>query len=91
MKISGVVESASVLPVQVDGCSQFMQYSYRYDGPVGNTSESSPDRRNRIVSMHDIQELLRQCTDDPELISYSKNHDFYFYGGGWQSWGFGGE
>ena len=91
MKVSGVVESASVLPVQVEGCSQFMQYSCRYDGPVGNTSESSPDRRNRIVSLHSIIELLSQCTDDPDFISYCKANDFYFYGGGWQSWGFGGE
>ena len=91
MKISGVVESASILPVQVKDCSSFMQYSYRYDGPVGNTSESSPDRRNRIVSLHKIQELLEQCTEDPEFISQCKSSDFYFYGGGWQSWGFGGE
>ena len=64
MKISGVVESANALPVQVKGCSSFMQYSYRYDGPVGNTSESSPDRRNRIVALHGIHELLAQCTDE---------------------------
>lgn len=91
MKISGVVESANALPVQVKGCSSFMQYSYRYDGPVGNTSESSPDRRNRIVALHGIHELLAQCTDDQEFLSYCRSNDFYFYGGGWQSWGFGGE
>ena len=52
--------------------------------------KSAPDAENRIVADFNLNELIKNLVED-EAASKCLSEDFYFYGGGWQSWGFGGE
>lgn len=58
---------------------------------VSHEEKSAGDKENRIVAELNLNELLDSLVQDKSLCEKCKSEDFYFYGGGWQSWGFGGE
>lgn len=78
------------LPDNIPGCGTFIELSGRYVGDVKNDGLSAGDLQNRIIAQLKLDSLLKNCAMDEKTISATKN-DFWFYGGGWQSWGFGGE
>ncbi|WP_191014569.1 glycoside hydrolase family 36 protein [Treponema zioleckii] len=57
---------------------------YFYEG-TGET-----DSCNREVTVFSIDELVDSCVPEDKK-SLCRQNDFFFYGSGWQSWGFGGE
>ena len=63
---------------------------FLYEPDKSKESETCCDSENRLLAEFSIDKLVSQLvSDDKQLECLSK--DFYFYGGGWQSWGFGGE
>jgi alpha-galactosidase len=63
---------------------------YRYGASVPDRSISTPDTTNRIFSEFSINDLIAR-TIRRSFQSTCREHDFSFYGSGWQSWGYGGE
>lgn len=61
------------------------------DGKTYAIKKSTGDKENRIVAEFNLNEILDLLIEDKSLCEKCKTEDFYFYGGGWQSWGFGGE
>ncbi len=57
---------------------------YSYSGT------STVDLENKVIQEFDIDSLINEFVPD-EAKNECLSSDFYFYGGGWQSWGFGGE
>lgn len=51
---------------------------------------SLPDSSNRLLATFKIDQLIKENLP-LEKQGACLGKDFYFYGGGWQSWGFGGE
>ena len=90
MKIPGIAESMSARPESIDGCGTFFEYSFRYGGKTLTDGLSSADRENRFAADFSIDELLKLTVPESKR-EMCKTSDFFFYGSGWQSWGFGGE
>ncbi len=79
------------VPETVDGCGNFFECTCRYVGSVKDGNLSSPDTENKIIAQFKIDKLLESCLTDADEFGKCRDRDFNFYGGGWQSWGFGGE
>lgn len=90
MNVSDVSVSSAMIPCDAADCSDILLYTASYSGPVLSSGLSEPDRANRIVAELSVDELLKSVAS-PSQASACADRDFFFYGGGWQSWGFGGE
>ena len=71
--------------------SSAIKKSTAYGGETSVIKKSTGDKENRIVAELNLNEILDSLLQDKSLCEKCKTEDFYFYGGGWQSWGFGGE
>ena len=80
----------SARPESVEGCGNFFEYSFRYSGKTEGDGLSREDRENRIVKEFSIDELIKLAVPK-SAQDKCRAEDFFFYGSGWQSWGFGGE
>ena len=76
---------------RLDGCGTFIECTCRYVGSVRNDGLSSPDAENKVIAQFNVDTLLKNCAVSSGHYERYRDSDFYFYGGGWQSWGFGGE
>lgn len=90
MRIPNTAESMSARPESVEGCGNFFEYSFRYGGKTQNDGLSTADTENRTAAEFSIDELIRLNVPESER-EMCATKDFFFYGSGWQSWGFGGE
>ncbi|MBP5175838.1 MAG: hypothetical protein ILP07_08010, partial [Treponema sp.] len=90
MRIPNTAESMSARPESVEGCGNFFEYSFRYSGKTEGDGLSREDRENRIVKEFSIDELIKLAVPK-SAQDKCRAEDFFFYGSGWQSWGFGGE
>lgn len=83
--------SLKAIPESIEGCGNFVECSARYAGDVKDDNLSAPDSENKVVAHFKIDKLLETCVINKSLCQKCVDSDFFFYGGGWQSWGFGGE
>ena len=83
--ISNVSAKTEAFSASVNGCAVCNKIVYS-----SADSNSSPDIQNRILAELSIDSLVKEYVA-PEAQEKCLKEDFYFYGGGWQSWGFGGE
>ncbi|HAK68924.1 MAG TPA: alpha-galactosidase [Treponema sp.] len=84
-----IEQTRSVRSAGRKNCGLFVDFSFNYNGPVEN-GFSSPDKENRVAAEMSIESLLDVCLPDSSKKKMFSG-DFFFYGSGWQSWGFGGE
>ena len=75
--------------LMTEGCSSCLRLAYYYNGGQQN-GLSLPDSENRVVSALSIDDLIQEVVP-VEKRDVCLKTDFYFYGSGWQSWGYGGE
>ncbi|MBQ5401272.1 MAG: alpha-galactosidase [Treponema sp.] len=83
--------SIKTIPERIEGCGTFYECSCRYVGPVSGDGLSPADTENKIIAQFGIDSLLEKCAVSSKHFERYREKDFSFYGGGWQSWGFGGE
>lgn len=83
-----VAEQKEKYDMSVLGCSDFFYTTYTM-----TKDENVSDAENRIVGTLSIDELINTLIVPlrKDMAKKCLEDDFYFYGSGWQSWGFGGE
>jgi len=56
-----------------------------------NQNTNEYDKTKRTFFVTDLSTLIDEAVADTKENQFSKENDFFFYGSGYQSWGFGGE
>src|SRR5574344_1621535 len=56
-----------------------------------NQNVNESDKTKRAFFITDLSTLINEAVADTKENQFCKENDFFFYGSGYQSWGYGGE
>lgn len=89
MDIADITAHSELIPISDDHIhTNVYRTAYRF---VPKQDTVYTDSNKRIFTALPLESLIEKTIVSEEEQKYCRTHDFFFYGTGWQSWGFGGE